>query len=169
MPTKRIIAIFPSTATSGTVFRVLVSTYYDPASFFSKTFSSLSPVLFATQYSGYCMNRGDRSSFFPSRSFPFDYYETQRKTKSGEANGKAEGEERWLCKRRWRTSDVCPRGIVIFIGLQLSRGFSSSYRPRVSCRRFFPSARKASGNENTLLFIRRVERTFHLQMFRSSM
>lgn len=58
-------------------------------------------------------------------------------------------------RRRWKTSDVCPRGIVIFIGSQLSRGFSFSC-PVAPCRRLPPiAARKAGGNENTLLFIRR--------------
>lgn len=40
-------------------------------------------------------------------------------------------------RRRWKTSDVCPRGIVIFIGSQLSRGFSF-FCPVVPCRRLLP-------------------------------
>lgn len=129
-------------------FRVLIFTYYDPVSFFPKRAPFHSPS--AAQYSGYYMNRDGRSSFsFFLALPPSGYYETrfQRKVKDRE-RGEVGG-------RRWKTSDVCPRGIVIFIGSQLSRGFSFSC-PACSLP---PSpsiaARRASGNESTLLFIRR--------------
>lgn len=89
---------------------------------------------FAFQYSGYCMNRDAAdhlsSLFLPpshpffvflARSFSSGYYETrfQRRRRRTRMRGKGRNDRR----RRWKTSDVCPRGIVIFIGSQL---FSTS-------------------------------------------
>lgn len=86
------------------------------------------------------MNRGDRSSFFSlSLSFSSGYYKTrfQRKAKDDEEEEEEES-------RRWKTSDVCPRGIVIFIGLQLSRGFSPSHPPFLAAVSFQPREKPAA-------------------------
>lgn len=101
---------------------------------------------FATQYSGYYMNRDGRSSFsfFLALSRPV----ITKLAFSG----------RWRIVRgkrtRWKMSDVCPRGIVIFIGSQLSRGFSFSC-PAVPCRRLLPLPREKPTAMKTLLFMRR--------------
>lgn len=123
-------------------FRVLISTYYDPASFFSKALP-LHP--FASQYSGYCMNRGGRSSFFSlsiffSRSLfsPSGYYETRfqrrrRRTvrKGKERGGGGDG------KRR-----TCAREALSFSS---ARSFPAAFLPPVPCSFFLPFVRKASG------------------------
>lgn len=142
MPKKRTIAIFPSMAT------FLVFTYYDPASFFSKR-EPLSipsppniPDIIWTATVDHL-----------SPSFSLFLVRLLRNSLSAEGEGWREEGGR-DGRRRWKTSDVCPRGIVIFIGSQLSRGFSFSC-PAVPCRRLLPLPREKPAAMKTLLFMRR--------------
>lgn len=91
---------------------------------------SLPPLLLSSQYSGYCMNRGGRSSFFPLFLALSRLVITKLAFNDGGEGWRRREEEQE--RKQWKTSDVCPRGIVIFIGSQLSRGFPPP------TRRFLP-------------------------------